>query len=134
MVGGGIALGVVVFFMAPLLVRIILGKDFAEAVPVLRILSLLLPIIGLNFALGIQWMLPLGLDRAFNIITLLAGLINVGLATALASNYKDLGMAWAVVCAEIFVAVSLYVVLRSRKLDPLSYRPKPFAKIVQAEL
>jgi len=134
MAGGGAAMGVVVFLTAPILVRIFLGKDFAEAVTVLRILSLLLPIVGLNLALGMQWMLPLGLDRAFNIITLLAGLTNIGLATALASNYKDLGMAWAVVCAEIFVAVSLYVVLRSRKLDPLSYRPRPYAEIVQAEL
>jgi PST family polysaccharide transporter len=131
--GGGTALGVIVFLMAPLLVRIILGKDFAEAVPVLRILSLLLPIVGVNFALGIQWMLPLGLDRPFNIITVLAGLVNIGMATALASSYRDLGMAWAVVCAEIFVTASLYVVLRSRKLDPLSHRPKPHGEIVPVE-
>ena len=132
MAGGGALMGVVVFFASPLLVQIFLGKDFAEAVPVLRILSLLLPILGLNFALGIQWMVPLGLDRAFSIITVLAGLTNIALATALASNYKELGMAWAVVCAEIFVAVSLYTVLRSRKLDPLSWR-KSYAEVVQAQ-
>lgn len=127
-------MAIVVFFAASLLVRIILGGDFAPAVPVLRILALLLPIVGLNFALGVQWMVPLGLDRAFNIITFLAGLINIGLAVVLASTYKDIGMAWTVVCAELFVAVSLYGVLRSRRLDPLSYRPKPYAEIMQAEL
>lgn len=134
MAGGGVLMAIVVFFAASLLVRIILGGDFAPAVPVLRILALLLPIVGLNFALGVQWMVPLGLDRAFNIITFLAGLINIGLAVVLASTYKDIGMAWTVVCAELFVAVSLYGVLRSRRLDPLSYRPKPYAEIMQAEL
>jgi polysaccharide transporter, PST family len=98
-------------------VRIILGASFAEAVPVLRILSLLLPIVGVNIALGVQWMLPLGLERDLNAITLLAGLLNIGLAMALASTYKDFGMAWAVVCAEIFVAAAICVLLRSRNLS-----------------
>jgi len=119
--GGGALMGIVVFVTAPLLVRIILGQGFAEAIPVLRVLSLLLPIVGVNTALGVQWMLPLGLERNLNAITLLAGLINVGLATALAYVYRDLTMAWAVVCAEIFVAGAIYVVLRSRNLNPMSH-------------
>jgi PST family polysaccharide transporter len=119
--GGGALMGIVVFVTAPLLVRIILGQGFAEAIPVLRVLSLLLPIVGVNTALGVQWMLPLGLERNLNAITLLAGLINVGLATALAYVYRDLTMAWAVVCAEIFVAGAIYVLLRSRNLNPMSH-------------
>jgi PST family polysaccharide transporter len=133
MAGGGALMGVCVFFAAPLLVRIILGKDFAGAVPALRILSLLLPIVGLNFSLGIQWMVPLGLDHAFNIITLLAGLTNISLAMIFASTYKDVGMAWAVVCAEVLVAGSLYGVLRWQKLDPLTFKSNPSVGIIQAE-
>ena len=121
MAGGGTTMGVVVFFMAPLLVRIILGKDFVLSVPVLRILSLLLPIVGVNIALGIQWMLPLGLERALNTITLLAGLINISLATALAYSYGGLAMAWSVVVAEMFVCGAMYILLRSRKLNPMNY-------------
>lgn len=119
--GGGGAMGVFVCILAPLLVRIILGPNFGPAVPVLRVLSLLLPVIGVNMALGMQWMLPLGLDRAFNTITMLAGLINISLATTLATSYTDLGMAWAVVTAEVFVGVSMYLLLCSRSLNPLSY-------------
>jgi polysaccharide transporter, PST family len=122
--GGGAAIGVLVFMSAPLLVRIILGPNFGPAVPVLRALSLLLPVVGVNFALGIQWMLPLGLDRAFNTITLLAGLINITLAMTLATSYKDLGMACAVVTAEVFVGASIYLVLSFRNLNPMSYTTK----------
>jgi PST family polysaccharide transporter len=95
---------------------------------------LLVPLIAVNTALGMQWMLPLGLDRAFNTITLLAGLINVGLAAALASSCAALGMAWAVVSAEIFVAGSLYLVLRWRKLDLMSRSTTSDVDIAQAEL
>ncbi|MGA8812245.1 MAG: flippase [Candidatus Sulfotelmatobacter sp.] len=120
--GGGTAMGALVFLLAPILVQVILGKGFAPAVPLLRILSLLIPLIAFSNVFGIQWMLPLGLDRPFNTIILLAGLINLGLAVTLATPYADLGMAWAVVIAETFVTGSIYLLLRSRKLDPFSHQ------------
>jgi PST family polysaccharide transporter len=119
---GGAAIGLGVFLMAPVLVHVILGRDFGPAVPVLRILSLLVPLVALANVFGIQWMLPLGLDRAFNKIILLAGLINISLALLLAPLYTDLGMAWAVVTAEAFVSAGMYLSLRSRNLNPLSMR------------
>lgn len=118
---GGVTMGALIFLFAPLLIRIILGHAYAPAVPVLRILALLPPLIALNSVFGIQWMLPLGLDRAFNTIILLAGLINLGLAIALAPGLKDIGMAWAVVATELFVSVAMYVLLRLHRLDPVSY-------------
>ena len=126
---GGTAIGALVFFLAPLFVRIILGKGFEPAVPVLRVLSLLVPLIAFSGVLGIQWMLPLGLDRAFNTIIVVAGLINLGLAVALAPVYADVGMAWAVVIAEACVTGGMYLHLRSRKLDPLSYPAEAEAEV-----
>jgi PST family polysaccharide transporter len=126
--GAGTAIGIVVFLLAPLIVYLILGNGFAPAVPVLRVLSALVPLVALGNVLGIQWMLPLGLDRAFNTIILLAGLINLSLALLLAPIYKDLGMAWAVVVAEAFVSSSMYLLLRNRKLDPMSYPIKTEVK------
>lgn len=120
---GGAALGALVFALAPLLVRMILGPGYDHAVPVLRILSLLLPLIALSYVFGLQWMLPLGMDRAFNAIILTAGIINIGLAVVLAPAYLALGMAWSVVSAETFVTTSIYVVLRWCRLDPLNYMP-----------
>ena len=118
---GGVLMGALVFFLAPLLVRIVLGGEFAAAVPILRILALLPPLIALSNVFGIQWMLPLGLDRAFNTIIILAGLINLGLAVVFAPLFGGVGMAWAVVTAEIFVTGGIYLLLRLRKLDPMSY-------------
>lgn len=135
---GGAGLGLLLFAFAPILVRVLLGHGFLPAVPVLRILSLLMPLIGLSMFLGIQWMLPLGLDRLFNTITIMAGVINIGLAVALAPAFAEVGMAWAVVIAETFVAVSMYVSLRARKLDPLSHRvvaeaPSPELMVTSGE-
>jgi PST family polysaccharide transporter len=129
--GGGAAVGALVFASAPLLVRILLGQGFLPSVPVLRVLSLLVPLIAVSISLGVQWMLPLGMDRIFNTIVVLAGLINLALATTLASLYGALGMAWAVVSAESFVAVSFYMVLRRRKLHPMSSLVRSKADVAQ---
>src|ERR1700682_1222961 len=117
---GGAVIGLFVFWLAPLLVRLILGNGFEPSVAVLRVLSLLVPLVAFGNVFGIQWMLPRGLDLAFNRLVLFAGLINLSLALILAPLHTDLGMAWAVVIAETFVSGSMYLLLRAQKLDPLS--------------
>ena len=113
---GGVLMGCVTFLLAPLLVRIMLGAGFEPAVPVLRVLAILLPVVALSNVLGIQWMLPLGLDRPFNAIILGAGFINISLAVILAPHYAQMGMAYAVVFSELFVTLAMYVFLSTKKL------------------
>jgi PST family polysaccharide transporter len=125
----GVALGTITFIFAPLAVRLVLGAAFLPAVPVLRVLSFLLPLIGLNTAVGPQWMLPLGMDRIFVRIILVAGLINIGLASVLARPYAGLGMAMAVVSAELFIGVQVNLVLHRRHLHPLAYTGRISNKI-----
>lgn len=117
---GGAAMSVLIFLFGPLLIRIVLGQAYAPAVPVLRILALLPPLVALSSVFGVQWMLPLGLDRPFNMIILLAGAMNLGLAVLLAPSLKDVGMAWAVVVSEAFVSGAMFVLLRWHRLDPMS--------------
>jgi len=64
-------------------------------------------------------MLPLGMDRSFNAIVICSGVINVGLALLIAPRFQQIGMAWAAVTAESFVAFGMYGALRSRSLDPI---------------
>lgn len=115
----GALLGVVIYAGAPVLVRVLLGSMFDPAVPVLRILALMLPLVAASNVLGIQWMLPIGLDRAFNRIIIAAGVLNLSLAYWLAPRLAERGMAWAVVIAEAFVTFTMYGYLRWRNLDPM---------------
>src|SRR5258708_19180327 len=80
----GGAMGLTIFFGAPILVRLVLCPGSDSAVPVLRLLALLPPLIAVSNVLGIQWMLALGLDRLVNAVVISAGGLNVGLATCVA--------------------------------------------------
>ena len=123
---GGVAgmMALAIILCAPLLVKILLGPGFESAIPVVQVLALLVPLIALSNTLGIQWMLPLGMDRIFNTIILSSGLLNLVLAVLLVSRYTYMGMAWAVVITEVVVTAWMYFVLRSRGLDPFTYIEK----------
>jgi PST family polysaccharide transporter len=101
-----------------LIISVLLGPGYEPAVVVLRVLAIILPLVALSNVLGIQWMLPLGLDHVFNKIILLAGLINLGLAVLLAPRYGPQGMAWAVVSSEAFVTFGQFIALWQKKLFP----------------
>jgi len=115
--GSLMAAGLIVF--APLLVDILLGPGYEAAVPILRMLALLLPTIALSNVFGIQWMIPLGMDRIFNRIIFSAGIINLILAVMFAPRFLSMGMAWAVIISEFYVTLAMFVTLSRRGLNPL---------------
>ncbi len=108
LVGGlGAAIGAVLAVGAPFWVGILLGEGYGAAVPVLRLLALLPPVVAVGTVLGIQWALPMGYDRPFYALVFGAAALNVALAVLLAPMYGARGMAAAVVVAEAMVAIGL---------------------------
>lgn len=78
--GVGVVLGASLFLSAPILVSWFLGAGYEMAVPIVKVLSLFLVLSALSSFVGIQLLLPMGLDRPFLVIALSAGLLNVALA------------------------------------------------------
>jgi PST family polysaccharide transporter len=114
---GGLVLGLAVYAGAPLLVRFLLGPEMMPAVPVLRLLALLPPVIGVNTLLCTQWMVPLGMDGLLNRTILTAGLINICLAVVLAPRYQQMGMACAVTGAELFITLTASFIYFRRRMQ-----------------
>ncbi|HEX6971493.1 MAG TPA: oligosaccharide flippase family protein, partial [Limnochordia bacterium] len=116
----GLVLGCTLFGTAPVLVRLVLGEGFEPAIVVLRILALLPPLIALSNVFGIQWMLPLGLDRQFNSIVMAAGIAAVLLAWPFARAGGHLGAAIVAVATEAVVTAGMLAVLSRKGLNPLA--------------
>jgi PST family polysaccharide transporter len=110
MLGIGSALaGAVMSLSAPLLVKLLLGDGYELAIPVLRWLALLLPIITIATVLGTFWALPYKRDRIVLGATVAAGAVNLGVAALLVPGMAALGMTAAVVSAELIVGITLGV-------------------------
>lgn len=114
MVGFGLAMGITAFLAAPLLVRLLLGPGYEAAVPVLRILAFLPPVVAVGTVFGLNWALPLGLEKPFYRLVLVAGILNVILALILVPRWGAVGMAIGVVGVDVLVSAGLLVLYRIR--------------------
>lgn len=112
--GGALLLGL----LAPWVVRLLLGPGYEGAVPLMRTLVFLLPLIALSNLLGIQWMLAWGMDRAFHAIIVGAGLVNLASASVFSYLWGPQGLAWAVVLVEALVTGSMLWYLHVRRRLP----------------
>jgi PST family polysaccharide transporter len=113
----GLVLSATILFFARDLIRLLAGRGFAHAVPVLRIMGFLPFVLSITYSVGLQWLLPLGRDMVVNRIIICGGVLNLCLAFALASRFGAIGMACSVLSAELFVCGSfLWIVCRSTSL------------------
>jgi PST family polysaccharide transporter len=106
----GLVMGAACWFIAPLL-GILLSEKYLASVGIFRVMSLMVPMIAISSILGVQWMLPFGMDRLFNRIIVAAGVLNICLALYAAPRFGAIGMAWSVVAAETFVTVAMWIAL-----------------------
>ena len=105
-----------------LLSRVLLGPGYAPVTPVLRALSPLPLLVAIDTVLGLYWAVPFGHERALFRLALIAGVVNVTLALALVPRWGALGMASAVVAAELTVTVCLATLYLRHRFEPESVR------------
>lgn len=109
-VGGfGLLMGSVGYVGAPLLVRVLLGDEYAAAVPVMRVLAVLIPMVAINTVLGLYWAVPFGRERLLFVAVLAAAVANLLAVAVLVPVWGALGMSAAVILAEGVVMLVLGV-------------------------
>ena len=109
-------LGIVLFFGSDFIIRTFLGVEFVDSIIVLKILSFLPLIIFLSNLFGIQIMLNLGFDKAFNRIIIAAALIHLTLLFLLIPHFAQIGTAISMLVTEVFVTTSMITFVLKRKL------------------
>ena len=111
MVAFGLLAGGAIFLLAPLIVKLLLGPAYEFVTPVLRVVSLALPFAAASAMLGVQWMLPLGLDRTLVRMTFIAGLLNLAGCFILGWLYGAMGVAVTMVGVEAVLLLAILTAL-----------------------
>jgi PST family polysaccharide transporter len=115
---GGLLVFIAAVTFAPEVIRLVLGPGFEPAIPTLRMMSPIILTMPLNIVFGLQWSVPMGLDRAYSRIILLAVVFNVAVAFFLAPRYAHFGMAATVALTEAFVLCGVLLMLKKNNLSP----------------
>jgi PST family polysaccharide transporter len=114
----GVLAGAAIFVLAPWIVDVLFGPGFEDAAGIMRVLSLLLPLVAIAGSLAGMWLLPRGHDRAFVRITIAAALASLVLVLAVGAAAGALGAAWVLVGIEACVVTALAVAIHRRRLVP----------------
>lgn len=98
--------------LGPEIVHVVYGHRFvADSVPILRVLSLIIPIDVTGVVFGL-WLITLHQDRLVAMIVVSAGLANIVLGCVLTPLFGPIGMAWSVIAAESVGALGGFLTVR----------------------
>lgn len=100
------------FFLAPIVIRLFYGNQFDNSILPLMITSFLPFIIGVSNIFGIQVMLNIGLDKLFFKVTFIVSIIGVSLNFYMSRNFGYIGTAWNTIITECLVTFLMYLFLK----------------------
>ena len=125
----GLVFGMVIFLAAPQMVHIVLGPDYPQTIPVLRVFALWIPLTAIATVLTFQVLLPNRLDAPFNFVNLTAGIVGIVAALVLAPRFQAVGIAWSAVLVQVYTLLAFFVILVRARLNPcqpsLTQHPRP---------
>jgi O-antigen/teichoic acid export membrane protein len=117
----GALLSTALFVTAPWITLLLLGPEFTEAPRILRLFSLLPLLVGIINALGVQWMIPAGMTRQYNLITGGTFALHVLLGILFSIFYGSLGMAAAVLMSSVGAIVAMsFALWRNYRRGPVA--------------
>jgi PST family polysaccharide transporter len=114
----GSVISIITYILAPAFVRVLLGASYSGAIAPLQIMALMPVLSAISNGLGLQWLAPLGHDRALGVILLASVPLIGALAWALVPAFGVTGMALAEVAMESFVAIAIFSVTAKMRLLP----------------
>jgi O-antigen/teichoic acid export membrane protein len=113
---------IVLYLFGPFMIMLLYGQHFEPSIAVFRILTFLPVIIGWSNILGIQTMLNLKMDKQFFRITAFGALASIALNFLLVTRFGFIGSAITWLTTEIFITLSMYVVLNRNGIRVLERR------------
>lgn len=113
-------LAVLLFFLAPLLIRLLYSDEFLPAIPLLRILAVSVFFTGISSAYGVNYLLLIGREKLLRNITLTVTLLGVVLFVVLTYLYSTVGAAVAVVILNAAFALSYFTAARRCTVPEIS--------------
>ena len=114
--------------------RTFYGSEFEPSVLVFQLLVFTPMFIALGNVFGIQIMLNLKMDKLFFNITLTAAMISILANFLLVKKYGYIGTALNWLITEIFITTSMYIILRTKGINPIDIKQfHPMAIKMQLE-
>lgn len=111
------------YYLAEQITSLLLGPGYEPVSEMLKTMIWIAPLIAVGNVLGIQWMLPLKMDKAFNLTVITAGIFSIVGATLVAPRWGAQGMIFINLASEFLVVLLLAAILKKSNALPLIKQP-----------
>ena len=108
---GGIMGGVIILIGSPIIIPWLLGSKYIHSILPLQIMAFVPLIVALSNIFGYETMLPLGMEKIYSRILLLASVLNLIIIVPLILFFQENGVSMAMLITEIFVTVTMGILL-----------------------
>jgi O-antigen/teichoic acid export membrane protein len=117
----GAALGVFLFFFAPMVIILLFGENFSGAIPIVRTMAILPVLMNVNVCTSNLYMFNYGHERAWACLTVFGLLVFLAGAYGLSPYFSNaaIGVATAAIsreCVVLAFSATFFVVYGTRKL------------------
>ena len=109
------ALSISAYFIGDKIIFLLAGEDFSDAYDVLKILLFIPPVISISGIIGLQYMLPKGLNKDFLLIVGFGALVFILSAKFFIENYYVLGASYLILFVEIIISLLMIFYLYRNK-------------------
>lgn len=112
---------VICFILSKPIISLLFGTSFINSVFVLRIFSILFLIVGINYSLGMQTVLPLNMKKEFLLATGITGILSLIISMPIIFFYGYKGAALSYLLSELIQGILLYYFLRKKGIKIIDF-------------
>ncbi len=108
----------VVYITAPFMVVLIGGNKLTDAIGVLRMLAITVPVIGMSNFLGIQLLIPFGFKKTFTKVIVFSSLVFVFIFFIfyLSNTLNIFTISLMTILTEFYVTIHMFIICKQKKL------------------
>lgn len=112
----GILGGMLIILFSPRIIPWLLGSKYIPSIKPLQIMGFVPLIVSMSNVLGYETMLPLGMERDFSRVLIMASVLNLTIIVPFINWQQASGVAMAMLITEIFVTLAMGYVLWREKI------------------
>lgn len=108
---GGVFGGITIFFFAPCIIPWLLGDKYVPSINLIQIMAFVPLVVAISTVFGYETMLPLGMQKKYSQILIVASIFNLGLIVPSIIWQGAVGVAFCVFATETFITLLMGIYL-----------------------
>ena len=108
---GGVFGGITIFFFAPCIIPWLLGDKYVPSISLIQIMAFVPLVVAISTVFGYETMLPLGMQKKYSQILIVASIFNLGLIVPSIIWQGAVGVAFCVFATETFITLLMGICL-----------------------